>query len=120
MAIAAHEGIGTLRPNEQPQAIPAVMQLVNSQLQSIGIDPHANTPVQLAAVDGMMRTMTPQHIRAATAIGSIAGLSYVTPQFVNRVMQSHRLSGQGEQTQAYERVVLEAMGRAQQPFQGRA
>ncbi len=121
MGIASHEGVIAMKPSEQPQAIPAVLQLVNSHLAAMGIDPgnkdiwNANS-IHWAAADGVLRGITPQQTRAARAIADIAGISAVNPESVNAVMDMHRLSGQSEMAPGYEKMVLQAMGRGPVDF----
>lgn len=125
MAVASHEAIGTLRPTEQHEAIPAVMQLVNSRLAEMNIRPpssphestHWGTPVHFAAADGIVRTMPATQVKAAMAIGKIAGIDHITPQFVNQVLDKHRTSRLSEQSSAYEKTVQTLLRRSQS-FQG--
>jgi hypothetical protein len=119
MGIASHEGIIAMKPSEQPQAIPAALQLMNAHLEHIGITPSSkewNGPLHFAAADGVLRGMTSQHMRAAHAISNIAGIQAVTPQYVNKILGKHTQSGQGQMAHAYERVVLEDLGRIQPPL----
>jgi len=117
MGIASHEAIVAMKPSEQPQAIPAVMQLVNGYLGEMGINPLSKdfqgkdiwnaSNVHWVATDGILRGLSSQHIRTARAIGDVEGISAVTPDSVNGVMALHRKNGQGEMPHAYERSVLE-------------
>ena len=111
MGITSHEGFIGMKPSEQPQAVPAVLQLMNGYLAEMGITPANkkvwnNSGLHWAAADGVLRVMTPQHFRAARAIGDIEGISAVTPQRVNEVLHRHRQAGLSEQAHSYEKVVL--------------
>ncbi len=122
MGIASHEGVMAMKPSEQPQAIPAALQLVNSYLGEMGVYPGAKDAegkdiwnagnIHWAAADGVLRQMSPQHFRAARAIADVQGMHEVNPYNVNQVMLRHRESGQGEMAHAYERVVLDYFDRA--------
>jgi len=121
MGIASHEGIIAMKPSEQPQAIPAGLQLVNAYLGEMGVHAGAKdaqgkdiwnaSNIHWAAADGVLRQLGPQHFRAARAIADVQGMHEVTPYNVNQVMLKHRESGQGEMAHAYERVVLEYFDR---------
>jgi hypothetical protein len=110
MGIASHDGFIAMKPSEQPQAVPAVLELVNGYLEHMGITPANqqkwNNAIHFTAADGVLNTLTPQHFRAARAIADIQGLSAVTPQRVNEVMYQHKQSRLSEQAHSYEKVVL--------------
>ena len=130
MGIASHEGITGMKVNEQAQAIPVGLQLVNSYLGEMGIRPDKDlngetvwnkSGVHWAAADGVLKGLSPGHLRVASAIASIKGIAAVTPYTVNQVLQAHKAKGTGESTQAYEKSAINYFNPPQQDqtYQGR-